>query len=529
MMILTAAEMGEADRRSVDAGVPIATLMENAGRAVARFCDLHFTERKHVTVFCGKGNNGGDGMVAARHLAINGRTVRVALLGKGEDLKDDAAAAWQALQGVHRLDAWEVSDDAGVKAAVVGAELIVDAVVGTGFKPPLRGLAAVARDAIAASEAAVVAVDLPSGWDADSKDEKADGAFQADAVVTFTAPKMAHAFGHLTRETFGAVVVADIGSSDDAVKSESGLTWAGASKAITEAPRDVNSNKGRFGHVLVVGGSWGKAGAPSMASVAAMRAGAGLVTAAVPASILPMVATVRPELMCVALAERDGSVELANASPQSLEKLLKGMTVVAVGPGLGTDGDASEFARALVARSTLPMVIDADALNAFAGKTDLLRGTKRTLVLTPHPGEMARLVGMTVKEVEADRVGIARKFATAHSVTLVLKGWRTLIAHPDGRIAVNTTGNPSMAKGGSGDILTGIVAAMLSQYPDDVASAVEAAVFLQGLAGDFAVRAQEEHTVLAMDTVEHLWEAFRARVKDTDGFTWIAGTVMGGH
>ena len=526
MMILTAAEMGEADRRSVDAGEAISRLMENAGRCVALFCEHHFPEGR-ITVFCGKGNNGGDGMVAARHLAVNGRTVRVALLGKGEDLKDDAAAAWLALQGVHRLDAWEVSDDAGVQAAAVGAELIVDAVVGTGFKPPLRGLAAVARDVIAACEAPVVAVDLPSGWDADSINEKADGAFRADAVVTFTAPKMAHVFGHLTSEIFGPVVVASIGSPDESVTSQSGLTWAGASKAIAEIPRDVNGNKGRFGHVLVVGGSWGKAGAPSMASVAAMRTGAGLVTAAVPASILPMVATVRPELMCVPLAERDGSVELANASPQSLEKLLKGIKVVALGPGLGTDGEASDFARSLVANCTLPMVIDADALNAFAGKTNLLLGQGRTLVLTPHPGEMARLMGMTVNEVEADRVAIARKFATSHGVTLVLKGWRTLIAHPDGRVAVNTTGNPSMAKGGSGDILTGIVAAMLAQYPDNAASAVEAAVFLHGLAGDFAARAQDEHTVLAMDTVEHLWEAFRDRVKDEDGFTWITGTASG--
>jgi ADP-dependent NAD(P)H-hydrate dehydratase / NAD(P)H-hydrate epimerase len=314
------------------------------------------------------------------------------------------------------------------------------------------------------------------------------------------------------------------------VQSKTGLTWAGSSKALTEKPRDVDGNKGKFGHVLVIGGAWGKSGAPSMASVAAMRAGAGLVTAAVPASILPMVAGVAAELMCVPLAERDGTVELANAEPQALEKLLKGIKVVAVGPGLGTDGEASEFARALVAGVSVPMVIDADALNAFAGKTGLLReaakNDARTLVLTPHPGEMARLVGMTVKEVEADRIGIARKFATEHGVTLVLKGWRTLIAHPDGRIAVNTTGNPSMAKGGSGDILTGIVAAMLAQYAEDVAGAVEAAVFLHGLAGDFAVRAQDEHTVLAMDTVAHLWEAFRARVKEVDGFTWIAGTVM---
>jgi NAD(P)H-hydrate epimerase len=178
------------------------------------------------------------------------------------------------------------------------------------------------------------------------------------------------------------------------------------------------------------------------------------------------------------------------------------------------------------------MVLDADALNALAGRTELLKnaaamrdakGKARTLVLTPHPGEMARLVGSSVKDVEADRVGLARRFATENGVTLVLKGWRTLIAHPDGRVAVNTTGNPAMAKGGSGDILTGIIAAMLAQYPEQVAEAVEAAVFLHGLAGDFATLAQEEHTVLATDTVDHLWRAFRSRVRDEDGFTWICG------
>jgi hydroxyethylthiazole kinase-like uncharacterized protein yjeF len=533
MKVLAAAEMGEADRRSVEAGVPIAKLMDNAGRAVARFCEKHFAGDGLIVVLCGKGNNGGDGCVAARHLAVSGRSVRVALLASPADFKGDAAAALQALRNLNRCEVREVTDEATLREAVRAAVLIVDAVVGTGFKPPLRGLAATARGVVEARAVAVVAIDLPSGWDADSISQRNEEAFPANAVVTFTAPKMAHIFGHLTRGTFDAVVVADIGSPSDVVQSSANLTWAGAAKALTEKPRDVDGNKGKFGHVLVVGGSWGKSGAPAMASVAAMRAGAGLVTAAVPSSILAIVAGVATELMCVPLAERDGSVELANVEPQSLEKLLKGIKVVAVGPGLGTDGEASEFARALVERVSVPMVIDADALNAFAGKTDLLRQAAkgdgpRTLMLTPHPGEMARLVGLTVKEVEADRIGIARKFATEHGVTLVLKGWRTLIAHPDGRIAVNTTGNPSMAKGGSGDILTGIVAAMVAQYPEDVASAVEAAVFLHGLAGDFAVRAQDEHTVLALDTVAHLWEAFRARVRDEDGFYWIAGTVMNG-
>jgi len=219
----------------------------------------------------------------------------------------------------------------------------------------------------------------------------------------------------------------------------------------------------------------------------------------------------------------------------SLKTLLKGISVVGIGPGLGQEGSTPDWVRRFMESVTLPMVIDADALNALAGRTSMLkslkdaRGMARTIVLTPHPGEMARLVEMSVKEVEADRVGLARRFATQHGVTLVLKGWRTLVAHPDGRIAVNTTGNPSMAKGGSGDILTGIVSAMLAQYPENVAEAVEAAVFLHGLAGDFACLAQDEHTVLAMDTVGHLWEAFRARVKDRDGLTWITGTAANGE
>jgi NAD(P)H-hydrate epimerase len=348
-------------------------------------------------------------------------------------------------------------------------------------------------------------------------------------VVTFTAPKTAHVFGHLTRNektggTFGPVVVAGIGSPEQAVVSAGGLTWTGASKALTEKARDVNSNKGMYGHVLVVGGSYGKAGAPAMASLACLRSGAGLVTAAVPKSIVDTVAGVTPELMMVALAEgAKGAVSFKNLDGAKLDALVKKITVVAVGPGLSTEGDASAFARQVVEKTTVPVVIDADALNAFAGRAHELKGKGRVMVLTPHPGEMARLTGLTVREVEADRVGLARQFATEHKLTLVLKGWRTLVAHPDGSIAVNTSGNPAMAKGGSGDILTGIVAAMLAQFPGDVARAVEAAVYLHGLAGDFAAKAMDERTVLATDTVTHLSDAFRYHVTDEDGLTWICG------
>jgi ADP-dependent NAD(P)H-hydrate dehydratase / NAD(P)H-hydrate epimerase len=538
MKILTAAQMGAVDRASVERGVSVHELMENAGSAVARFCLRHYPGDGLVVVVCGKGNNGGDGLVAARHLAQAGRRVRVALLGAGDELKGDAAAAWGAARDARGIELREISDERAVGQALADTKLIVDAVVGTGFKPPLRGLAVTARDAIAEMKVPVVAVDLPSGWDADSKEQNApmeDGrssAFRADAVVTFVAPKFAHVFGHLTPGiTFGPVVVAQIGTPKVALEGVGDLLWAGSAKRVTETLRDVNGNKGKFGHVLILGGSLGKAGAPSMASLAAMRTGAGLTTAAVPREILPTVARVAPELMCTPL-EGSGGLDLAQLEDRPLASLLQGMTVVGMGPGLGQEGTTPEFVRAFVERVSLPMVLDADALNALAGRTELLKrlaekrdakGKTRTIVLTPHPGEMARLVESSVKEVEADRIGLARRFATENGVTLVLKGWRTLIAHPDGRVAVNTTGNPAMAKGGSGDILTGIVSAMIAQYPENVAEAVEAAVFLHGLAGDFATLAQDEHTVLATDTVDHLWRAFRARVEDEDGFTWIAG------
>jgi NAD(P)H-hydrate epimerase len=233
---------------------------------------------------------------------------------------------------------------------------------------------------------------------------------------------------------------------------------------------------------------------------------------------------VTPELMTVPLLEGDkGEISSRNLDAGLLDPLLDKKSVVAVGPGMGQEDGAVKFFLGLLERTKVPMVIDADALNALAAHRGNLNGRGRLLVLTPHPGEMARLVGMSIPEVEADREGIARQFATTHAVTVVLKGWRTLIAHPDGAMAVSTTGNPGMAKGGSGDILTGIVAAMISQYPEQPAAAVEAAVYLHGLAADFAVSWQDQHTLLAMDTVSHLHQAFRFRAEDPAGYVWLQG------
>ncbi len=300
MRILTAAEMGEADRRSAEEfGVSLAALMERAGEAVARFCGRLYPGVTRVLVVCGKGNNGGDGLVAARYLAKMGVEARVFLLGRAEDCKGEVAENLDRLRReANAVEVIEVGE--GTAQTLVGdglgwAELVVDAVVGTGFKPPLRGLALVVRDALNVAMMPVVAVDVPSGWDADAVTQHADGstgeaaegtfggAFRADAVVTFTAPKQAHVFGHLTPGvTFGPVAVAEIGTPEGAVASELNLTWTGVSKEIARRPRNINSNKGKFGHVLLVGGSYGKAGAPSMSSLAGLRTGAGLLTAAVP-------------------------------------------------------------------------------------------------------------------------------------------------------------------------------------------------------------------------------------------------------
>lgn len=546
MNVLTAQQMAAADSASLEAGISMSSLIEQAGAAVARFCSRYYPDAQVIAVFCGKGNNGGDGLVAARHLARSGRRVRVGLLAAESELRGEPANALAALREHTEVElhflASNFAPEATATAASLSAlgddaHLLIDAVVGTGFKPPLRGWAATVRDWVAHRSTPVVAVDLPSGWDADATAEHGEGekseAYRADAVVTFAAPKLAHVFGHLTPgKTFGPVVVAPIGTPEEAMPAGVDLRWAGSSLAPAQRPRDINGNKGRFGHVLVVGGSLGKSGAPAMASLAALRTGAGLVTAAVSREVMPG-AAITPELMSLPLpSTADGGLSLDTLSPDALPKLLKGKSVVAIGPGLGQEGTTPEFVCRFVEQVELPMVIDADALNAFAGRTARLKeityaaraqGKSRTIVLTPHPGEMARLIDSTVKGVEADRAGVARRFATEHGVTLVLKGWRTLIAHPDGRLAVNTTGNPGMAKGGSGDVLTGIVAAMLAQYKEDVARAVEAAVFLHGLAGDFATLDQDEHTILATDTVAHLARAFRTRVEDPEGFTWLAG------
>jgi len=523
MRILTCDEVRQAEREAISRpGGSTLVLMQRAGHAVAQFCLANFKFRS-VCVVCGKGNNGGDGMVAAEALR-QGPDVSVVILAKdASELSADAAAMCARL-GVEPI--W-IAGEADLESESVrealASDLILDAIVGTGFKPPLRGLAKAAVAAINNAIGTVVAVDLPSGVDADSKTPIRDGNSDVvfcHGIVTFIAPKPAHVFGELTP---GPIAVSEIGVQPGLVSNRTGLeVITGREVGSAFPPRPKDAHKGLFGHVLVIGGSRGKAGAPSLAGMASLRTGAGLVTVACPKSIQATVASFAPELMTEGLPEtKEGTIALA--AQRKLDRLLEGKDVVVLGPGLSTNSQTTTFVRRLVAKLPLPLVLDADGLNAFAGRwRDLKKSKSRMRVLTPHPGEAARLLGTSPTEVQKDRQPVARRLADETGSCVVLKGSRTLVAGASGEMWINMSGNPALAKGGSGDVLSGIVGAALglrvahqaveasaaeASYLKDVS--VAAGVHLHGLAADFARDALQENTVLATDVLGNLSEAFR--------------------
>lgn len=513
MKIVTAAEMREIDRVTSERfGVPSLTLMENAGTALADFVLGQYPSARRVGIVCGKGNNGGDGFVAARKLEQAGREVRLLLLAEPSELKGDAAEMFSKLRLAYVV-VRSGEELLGEKArAVFESDVLVDAILGTGFRPPVSGLYGQAIAVLNASNPPVVAVDIPSGADADVMGEQTGAVARADGVVTFTAPRPAHVFGMLTS---GPTVVAPIGSPDDAIISALQLNVITAREvAPLIAARPPAANKGNFGHVLVIGGSVGKAGAAAMAGMSALRAGAGLSTIATANSALPTVAGFHPEVMTESLDETEaGSISTRALEYGRLDKLVEGKTVLAVGPGISRQAETAEFVRTIVAKYKTPIVLDADGLNAFEGRTKDLKGRGRSLVITPHPGEMARLTASTAAAVQRDRLNVARTFAREHDIIVVLKGHRTLIAQPDGTVWVNTTGNPGMATGGTGDILTGMMAGFIAQNPRRVMEAVIASVYLHGLAGDVGRESVGEQSLVATDLVHALPEAMR-RVRE---------------
>jgi NAD(P)H-hydrate epimerase len=507
MKIVTAAEMRAIDQATSERwGVPSLTLMENAGTAVAEHVVLNYPQAQRVLVFCGKGNNGGDGFVAARHLQQKGKSVQVILLADRVDLHGDAAEMFGKLP-ISPIVVHSNEDLNGEQVRLaLPADLYLDAILGTGFKPPVSGLYADAINLMNASQVPVVAVDIPSGADADTMSPQQGTVARADSIDTFTAPRPAHVFSSLTA---GVTCVAEIGSPAEAIVSSLQLNVITPRDfAVLIAARPAESNKGNYGHVLVIGGSKGKAGSVAMSGISALRAGAGLATVATAESVLPTVAGFHPELMTEALAETDEGTIAASAIDR-IEALMKGKTVLAIGPGISQFPETSELVRTLVSKSDIPIVLDADGLNAFAGRTNELNGKGRVLVITPHPGEMARLAGCSIADVQKDRLGVARQFSREHELIVVLKGHRTLVVQPNGEAWVNTTGNPGMSTGGTGDILTGIIAGMIAQHPNDALLAVTAAVHLHGSAGDVMAESVGEHCMVATDLLQGLPKAFR--------------------
>lgn len=513
MRILSAEAMREVDRCAIEElGIPSLVLMENAAIGVADAIGEVYEEAESAAIFCGPGNNGGDGLALARHLAVRGYDVQVFLVAGRRGMRGDA----EVQLGICRrqgLAIQEVADEDGVVEALEEAreaDLIVDALFGTGLSKPLEGMLADLVQGLNDLPVPRVAVDLPSGLNG-SRSEPLGPHVEADLTVTFAAPKIAHVFPPAS-ESVGELVVTDLGIPPELVEEaeeEGGplhlLVGEELSGLLPE--RKPGTHKGDYGHALILAGSPGKAGAAILAARAAVRSGAGLVTAAVPEAILGVVDL--------------GSIESMTLPLSALEQVLEataGKSVLAMGPGLGQERETFEAIRRIAREVPLPLVLDADGINAFAGRASELAGRSAETVLTPHPGELGRLLGMSTSEVQADRLAAARRAAAEAEAVVVLKGYRTLVATPGGEVHVNPTGNPGMATGGTGDILTGLIAGLLAQGLGAL-DAARLGVYLHGLAGDLAAARTGEAALAAGDLLTYLPAAFLEVEEGEDDLT----------
>lgn len=523
MRILNTAQMRDVDRRTIEeVGIPSIVLMENAGRQVVAALESLYADLldRAIAIVCGRGNNGGDGFVVARTLHQRGADVSVFVLGRVAEVRGDARINMEIL-GRLGVTVVEVADQQTWElhfSEVAQSDLIVDAIFGTGLSGTLSGMIETVVADLNASGIPIVAIDLPSGMSADTADLRGE-AIEAAVTVTLAAPKLPLVLPPAEKKA-GEVVIADIGIPSEVIDAVEGprvtlLTRERMRASVLARPADAH--KGDFGRVLVVAGSRGKTGAAVLAAGGALKSGAGLVTVVTPRSCQPIVAAHGVEYMTEAADETaDGTFDFT-----AVEQVLDlDADVVAIGPGLGRGEGVTTFVRALVERCETPLVLDADALNAFSDEPSALVGREgRDLIITPHPGEMARLVGATVEDVQADRLGIAVDFATTHKVYVILKGYRTIVAAPNGRAWINPTGSPGMATGGTGDVLTGMVAAWLAQLMDAEA-ACQLAVYVHGAAGELADADEGEVSMTAGDLVAHLGDALlelsaRRRVVNT--------------
>jgi hydroxyethylthiazole kinase-like uncharacterized protein yjeF len=564
MRILTTEEVRQAEREAINRPeLSTLVLMHRAGQAVTQFCLAHFNFRS-VCVVCGKGNNGGIGLVAAENLRkIAAQTFVIILAKEAAELGADAAAMCSRLNLQPIWIGSEADFDTETVKEAFSADVIIDAIVGRGFKPPLTGIAEKAAEAINDAFGTIVSVDVPSGIDADSRaqiHQTREYPVFTHGIVTFVAPKPAHVFGELTS---GPIAVCEIGVQPALVPNKTELqVITGQEVGITFPSRLNDAHEEQLGHALVIGGSLGKAGSAALAGLAALRTGSGLVTVACPRPVQAIVAGFAPELMTEELPQtQDGTI--ASNADERVDQLLPGKHAIVLGPGLWLNKDTAEFVRRLVTRCPLPLVLDADSVAAFDGHYEELKARSdaapfRVLIL--HPGEAARLIGVGTGDIQANRVEMAQRICRETGCCIVLKGWRTVVAGASGETWINMSGNPALAKGGSDNVLSGMIGAALatqqarslalqtaggpevqpakswmheiygtdsgekvrrreaqelkqnsaraSAFLKDVC--VAAAIYLQGLAADITRDQMHENTVLASDVVDNLTEAFGA-------------------
>ena len=505
MEILTAKEMREIDRKAIeDYGIPGPVLMENAGiqTIIALEEKFHNVSQKRVAVFAGKGNNGGDGAVVARHLFNKGVKIEIFLFAKKEDTSPDSKINLNIAQkmGIPIHEIKRFVQLKSFKNQLIHSHIFIDALLGTGITPPVKGVLQSAIPFLNDLKKFTLSIDIPSGLSSDHGNVEGE-VVRADMTVTFCRPKRCHLL-YPAAEYVGKLKVIDISIPVKIVADEN-------IKVHTIEKEDIRflfkerkpaSHKGTYGHLLIIGGSSGKGGAPAMAALSALRIGTGLVSLAVPQSVNASIEMNPLEVMSIPLPEtKKGCVD--SAAKETLIESIKGKSALLIGPGIATQQETIELLLTIIPEIKVSLVIDADGLNCLSGHLDVLKSLKSPVIITPHPGEMSRLTGKSVNEIQTDRIGIAQGFASEYEAIVVLKGASTVIAFPDGNTHINTTGNPGMATAGTGDVLAGIAAGLLAQKvsPED---ALKAAVYLHGLAGDRVSEQKSQTSLIAGDLIE---------------------------
>lgn len=511
MRIVTSAQMKWIDSTAINRyGIPGVVLMENAGRRVAEeVIRLLGGQAGKIVLFAGKGNNGGDVMVTARHLYNKGMEVKVFLLGREDDIKGDSKVNLDIARKINIpvLPLLEGGDLKEVERALEWGQVVVDGIFGTGLKGDVRGIPRQVIRLINNSSCRVISVDIPSGVHGDTG-EICGECVKADLTVTFGYPKLG-LLQYPGAEYTGELVIADI-SIPSLIGDEAGLNMYLITNDYIRSlipPRRPNSHKGTYGRGLIVGGSEGMTGAVALASTGCLKSGAGLIKAAIPTALNPILENKLTEVMTVALGERD-STRLEMSSINRLEELLDEADAVALGPGMGVDRERVKVVEFIISKSRVPLVLDADALNCIALDPQILSKVSAPVIITPHPGEMARLLKCSVSDVQKDRVAAARYFSQEWGVITVLKGANSVIASPQGNIYINTTGNPGMASGGMGDVLTGVITGLLCQRLEPIQAAC-AGVYIHGLAGDIVASDKGEYGLTATQVAERIPEAIK--------------------